>query len=389
MSEDKTISPRDEAQWFTNLGLGRGVDATKANPWAEKSSLQVQSISKSLDNIMTTDEGGTHNYYEREISSISSRQAELKLSVEDPNTSIHVGMDTLYSNSVSKSQRSVGEQVINRTISFVNDFDALPLLCIDDKVLERRIRYLRIKPDLTLAQPDETASTVIKTDVVNSFEEKLSEWLLDRIRGRKDNTSTSERGDHTAIEIDSSATRLANYLKINTGQQHFQEVVGDCRLFLEATGVTHYVHSIQLGAMKFRVLKSSENKRKVGIKGNLGAKSVAKSSLGFTTAFRRKSLSMSVKEIGKMTNGTVNRGTGDEAVIGFKLMPIQRLVRSYQLNKALKKALRDYIVERAVKSSKYAAIVIGLNFRVSCILNFKRCFMPRCPEIATGRCASF
>ena len=113
------ISPCDEAQWLTDLGLGRGVDATIVNPRAGKSSFQVQSISKLLDDIMTTDEGG---YDEREISSISSRLLKLNLSIEETNTSIYVGMDTHYSNSVSKSQRSVGEQVINRTISFVNNF---------------------------------------------------------------------------------------------------------------------------------------------------------------------------------------------------------------------------------------------------------------------------
>ena len=280
----------------------------------------------------------------------------------------HVGMDTLYSQSLSKSKKSIGEQVITRTISFHNTFDDLPLQDIDGMVLERRITYMDIRApfSLTPTAAGPSVDTEMKTAVVKSFEEKLSEWLLDCIRGRGETVDSSDiKGaspNDTKMKFNSSAAKLTKYLNMNAERQTaFQEVVKDCYLFLEATGVTHYVHLIQLGAMKFRVLSSTEYNKKVGVKGNVGVEKVAKSTLGVSASSQKKTSSqyLSVKEIGRMTaDGTVKMGTRDEAVIGFKLMPIQRLVMSYHISEALKQALRDYIVKRAVKSSKYSYVTI-------------------------------
>ena len=359
-SEVKNASPLisvDEVQWLTALGLGRGVDATEPNLWKEKSSFQVQSVSKSLDNIIATDEGGEHDYYEREVSSISNRQAELKLSVDEPNTSIHIGMDTLYSQSLSKSKKSIGEQVITRTISFRNTFDDLPLQHINEKVLERRFK----PADIT------SQSCEMKLEINNSFEEKLSEWLLNRISGREEVIASfcsfGASPNDTGIKFDNSTAILSKYLQTEAEHDHsekFQHVVRDCVLFVEATGVTHYIYSIQLGAMKFCVLSSMDYDKTVGVKVKVDVEKVAKSTLGLMASEGSKisSKSLSVKEIGKMTNGHVKRGNGDEAVIGFKLMPIQRLVTSYYLNKALKQALRKYITKRSAKFSKFSLIII-------------------------------
>ena len=353
------VSP-DEVQRLVDLGLGRGVDATTPQLWKEKSSFQVQSVSQSLGNIIGTDEGGAHHYYEREVLSISGRQTQLKLSVDEPNTSLHIGMDTLYSQNMSKSKRSVGEQVITRTISFRSNFDDLPLQCIDDKVLERRIKFVAIKPLTSVTPPSENVSTEVKTDVVKSFEEELSDWLIDRIRGRGENVESLDSegtapNHEGALKFDSSAAKLANYLNINTKEGNstcIQAIVKDCLMFVKQTGVTHYVHSIQLGAMKFRVLNLTEYSKTIKVKGHLGVEGVAKSSIGHTSFSHKRDSSLNVKEIGKIVDGSVRKGTNDEAVIGFKLMPIHKLVRSYHVNEALRRALRDYIVERVIKSSK-------------------------------------
>jgi hypothetical protein len=86
----------------------------------------------------------------------------------------------------------------------------------------------------------------------------------------------------------------------------------------------------------------------------VGAQRVAKlqSSISQTVSKTRKSSSLQVEEIGKIMNGTVQMGTSDEAVISFRLMPIHTLITSEHVNKAMKRALRDYMVEKAIQSSK-------------------------------------
>ena len=338
-----TVS-QDEVQWLTDMGLGRGVDATKADLWKEKSSFQVQSVSKSLDNIIGTDEGGARNYFEREVSSISSRQTELKLSVVEPHSAVEVGVEATFSQSVTKSRKSVGEEITTRTIAFRTNFDDLPLEHIDKETVLRSSKFESAKPHQSLALVSEKDSIQDKPDVVKSFEEQLSEWLLDRLRIRGEAVESTE-------DTESSTAKLANFL-YKSNEETRESVVNDCLLFIKQTGVTHYVHSIQLGAKKFRVFSSSEFSRKVGVKGKTGWEKLAKASVSQTSASTKKKSSLNVKEIGKISDGQVKRGVGEEAVISFKVMPIHTLVTSHHVNEALKIALRDYMVEKAVKSSK-------------------------------------
>ena len=361
------VVTRDEVQRLVDLGLGRGVDATKHHLWNDKSSFQVQYASESLDNIIGTDEGGLRHYYEREVSSVDSRQTQITLSVEDPNTSVHVGMDTLYSQNLNKTKRSVGEQVMTRTISFRSKFDDLPLhgQNISGKVLERRVKPVAAKSQSPLTSTNEEISKEGEgeTEAVKSFEEELSDWLIDRIRGRGEaidsphSEDTTSNHKDTALKFHSSTAKLAKYLnsarQCQENSDCFQAVISDCFMFVKQTGVTHYVHSIQLGAMKFRVLNSTEYNKKISVKGNLGAEGIAKSSIEQTMSSRNKKSSLNVKEIGKIVDGRVRKGTTDEAVIGFQLMPIHKLVRSYHVNEALRRALRDYIAEKVIKRSKY------------------------------------
>lgn len=357
------VSP-DEAQWLTDLGLGRGVDATKANLWKEKSSFQVQAVSKSLNNIVGTHESGARKYFEREVLSISSRQTQLKMSVADPNTSLQIGVDATYSQSVTKTNKSVGEEVATRTISFRRGFNELPRVTSAEIILHEGAEAkpllqqlpAPIKPTATdaLAAAEKKTLEVTDSSIITNpvedeirFEEQLCDWLVHRavVRGKK--------MDITGKDPCTSVTKLTHFLQTHDEEDH-ECVVNDCLLFIKQMGVTHYVHTIQLGAKKFRVLSSTEFNQKVGVKGSVGAQRVAKlqSSISQTTSKTRKKSSLKVEEIGKITNGTVQMGTMDEAVISFRLMPIHTLITSEHINKAMKKALRDYMVERAIRNSK-------------------------------------
>ena len=355
------VSP-DEVQWLTDLGLGRGVDATKPNLWKEKSSFQVQAASKSLNNIIGTQESGARKYFEREVLSISSRQTQLKLSVADPNTSLQIGVDAMYSQSVTKTNKSVGEEVATRTISFRRTFDELPRVTAAQTMIhkgEEGASLIQQLPtpikstDADLQRTENKTFEATDSSIIGKldddevgFEERLCDWLIHRaiIRGK-------------VMEITgkqcNSITKLTHFLQTHDKEDHIC-VVNDCLLFIKQLGVTHYVHTIQLGAKKFRVLSSTEFNQKVGVKGSVGAQRVAKlqSSISQTASKTRKNSSLQAEEIGKITNGTVQMGTSDEAVISFRLMPIHTLITSEHVNKAMKKALRDYMVERAIKSSK-------------------------------------
>ena len=353
------VSP-DEVQWLTDLGLGRGVDATKPNLWKEKSSFQVQAVSKSLNNIIGTQESGAQKYFEREILSISSRQTQLKLSVADPNTSLQIGVDAMYSRSVTKTNKSVGEEVATRTISFRRGFSELPRIISAEVLLQEGAEAKPLLQQLpTSIKPTDTdllsvaektirdgSSTIVTIEDEVRFEEQLCDWLVHRaiIRGKKMEISGKDQ---------CSITKLTHFLRTHDEEDN-DCVANDCLLFIKQLGVTHYVHTIQLGAMKFRVLSSTEFNQKVGMKGSVGAQRVAKlqSSISQTASKTHKNFSLQVEEIGKITNGTVQMGTSDEAVISFRLMPIHTLITSEHVNKAMKKALRDYMVERAIKSSK-------------------------------------
>lgn len=249
------VSP-DEVQWLTDMGLGRGVDATKANLWKEKSSFQVQSISESLDNIIGTDEGGARNYFEREISSISSRQTELKLSVVEPHSAVEVGVEATFSQSVTKSRKSVGEEITTRTIAFRTNFDDLPLERIDKETILRCSKFESAKPHQSLILAGKKDSSQDKPNVVKSFEEKLSDWLLDRLRIRGKAVESTE-------DTESSTAKVASFLC----KESRDSVASDC-LNRQVSHITFTPYSWVpkvLCTLKFRICQKGWSQRKSGV----------------------------------------------------------------------------------------------------------------------------
>ena len=313
------VSP-EEVQWLTDIGLGRGIDNTKHNPWKYKSSFQVRAISKSLDNIIGTDSGGIKKYFEKEILSTRSRQMHYNLSAAEPHATIQMSVDAVYSRGGAKSTIAAGEEIATRTISFRQGFHDLP-------------------PKLPGTDLDIPATSTY-------FEAALTCWLLERIHSRKkDSKYVAKPGARTNTDT------LSRYLHENPEDD---QIIKDCLLFIEKTGVTHYVHSILLGAKRFRILTSSEYNRKVGVKAGVGAALVAKSSTSASSSWWQRRSSMNVEEIGKIVDGHVEPGAGGEAVIGFQLLPIHTLVRSNYVCEVLKKGITEYYkTQRENKSSKY------------------------------------
>lgn len=367
--EQDSVVTVDEVQRLIDLGLGRGLDATNPTPWKNKSSFQVREISPTLANIIGTEEGGAHQVYESEITSVSGQQANVKLSVDEPHGKVKIGMDGEASRSVSKSRKAAGEKVVTRTISFRADFDDLPLYCVDDDLATTRGKSSVTKvPFPTATSP--TAAMVAEEPISSTFEVRLCEWILDRIYARQDQAkevaqSSQKGGENKAFPVtrndkpvadlsgDTPVSKLSDYLRsVPKGSPELQEIARDCYEFVTLLGITHYVYAIELGAVKFRVFTLAEYQKKFGGSGSVGVEGIVDVNVGGNYGKKNVLKSSRVREIGKINKGTVARGTRDEAVIGIEIKPIHKLVQLRYIHLAMQQALKDYISERADKSGR-------------------------------------
>lgn len=151
------VHSKEEIYRYIDLGLGRGVDGTDPAPWLNKTSFQVRRVT--FDNILGTDEGSSLQSYEREISSVRSQQIKIKASIAVPKSPVTIGADAEISRSVHSSRHSVGRKVINRTISFRDNFDDVPFgeeVCLT-------------------ASPEKSQNFL-------TFEERLAAWILEHLK---------------------------------------------------------------------------------------------------------------------------------------------------------------------------------------------------------------
>ena len=383
----------NEVHRLIDLGLGRGVDATNPRPWKNKSSFQVREISPTLANIIGTDEGGAHQYFEEEISSVNKKQIEAKMSVDDPTIGVSLGVAGEYSRSISKTRIAVGERVVTRTISFRANFDDLPINSVDNDILEARLQTRRVLEPLTMVPmlrtvvPASTPPEILTTTecIQEKFESKLSAWILDRIRARQEQvTEIKEQVETQDTEITVKVTeellvqnlnggnpiqKLAEYIQsVSRDSYQMRQISQDCYEFIALLGLTHYVYAIKLGAVRFQTYTLAEYNSKASTKAKLGAEGFAKASIGGGSTTQKESKMVQVREIGKIdADKTVKKKPGDEAVINIQLMPIHTLVHLRAVHLAMEWALRKYITERADKSGQYSV----MHRKILCHLQYK------------------
>ncbi len=343
----------DEMSRMIDLGLGRGVDATHASPWSMKSSFQVRQVT--LDNIIGTEEGGALQAYEREISSITTQQSTLKSSISVPQAPITMSLEGEYSRSSSSTRKAIGKQVINRTISFRADFDDIP----QQGVASNDGDSDSSKPKKTLVDMDtgsantnlyaglrRTSVAVVQTQF--TFEQRLAEWILERIlqRWEKACAQAKQSGNpqpkRPAIIGVNPIADIAEYLK-EASTDDKKNVFHDCTDFVGHFRITHYVSAIQLGAAEYRVLSENEYYKKVSTSGTFGLEAVAKFVASESYSKKSKIRASDTRQIGKIINDKVARGSYDEAVVGIKIQPIHTLVKLRYLHLAMRRALLDYV----------------------------------------------
>ena len=355
----KPVITEDEVARMIDLGLGRGVDATHASPWSMKSSFQVRQVT--LDNIIGTEEGGALQAYEREITSVTTQQSTLKSSISVPQAPIAVSVEGEYSRSSSSTRRCVGKLVLNRTIAFRADFDDVPQGVHDDDGPSKRGKEME-DSDTGWATTNlyaglrRTSIAAVQTEF--TFEQRLAEWILDRVLQRWDNACSQARQSGnpepkrpTIIGVD-PVTDIAEYLKEASAEDK-KNVFHDCTNFVRHFRITHYVCAVQLGAAEYRVLSENEYYKKVSSSGTFGLEAVGKFVASESYSKKSKVKASDTRQIGKIINDKVERGSYDEAVVGIKIQPIHTLIKLRYLHLALRRALLDYVDQQGDTTCKF------------------------------------
>ena len=362
------ISPSEIVR-VVDLGLGRGLDITKRAPWLDKSSFQVRPVH--LDNIIGTEEGGSLQNYEREIVSVQDQRGELKASISCQQSPVSIGVDAEQARSHVSTRRSVGKKVVNRTISFRADFHDAPRSCTRDPREAKREAYFSDKavssvqvrsgtPNKpTLEEPIiPNLKPQYGEDGVLTFEERLCGWILERVLQR-----TQQRAMQAVMEkaeppvecsLDTSAPvkAVGKFIHECTHEER-KEIVKDCKDFVHYFRITHYVCAIELGAAEYRVMSEEEYVTRVGMGGSFGFEAVANAAVKETVQWKKTKKTSDLKRIGLIKpDGTVERGSYGEAVVGIQIQPISGLVKIRYLQLAMQQALLNYSSEEGSKSSK-------------------------------------
>ena len=339
-----------EVERMIDLGLGRGLDSTDPKPWYNKSAFQVRRVT--AESVIGTEEGGSLQSYEREVTSITSHQTNLKAAVEVPQAPVEVGIDAEASRSVTSSRKTVGKKVINRSISFRSDFDDVSYVTTEGS---ESIDWV--------SAPGPDSSVADFQSEYYTFEERLSKWIINRILYRqevnaqemvaagRDLGEPKFKIDRVTGVVDPLSV-MSNFIQISNSEER-RRIIQDCTDFVSHFRITHYVSSIELGATEYRVLSETEYTKRIGAGGTFGLEQLANLSVSQSSAWRRTKKASDLRRIGKITSdGRVSRGTHDEAVVGIRVQPISSLVKLPYLSLALRKALLHYMDQQGDSTCK-------------------------------------
>ena len=317
---------KSEILRLIDFGLGRGVDATNATPWANKSAFQVRPVT--MKNILATEEGGTLHSYEREVWSSVSLHANLKVGVEVPIPSIapvEIGADAELSRSKSFHRRTVGKKVVNRSVSFMSDYHDVNV----EKNPTDDAGGVAQSTDNDNKQQSGSAAEAHSD--LPPFEQRLSEWILEKIK-------------HDT-RVSSSPTSLADFISSSDEEQK-KLVLLYCYQFVRHFKITHYISTIDIGALEYTVSTETEFNMTIGGGGSLDPKKIVSLSAGSSRTSKSGQRALEVKRIGKISDGKVGRGTHEEAVVGLKVVPLFTLVREIPyLQAALQWSVNCYMEE--------------------------------------------
>ena len=343
--EPVPVTSTSEVKYFQELGLGRGIDTSDPQMWKNKISMQIRLVNDDLSNIIATDESGIIHKYEKVVSSLKTQQAKIQTSLSDPSLNIKIGLDAHYSQSASSTVTIKGTKVLTRTISFQHQFDDLP---VDSDMAEM---YLKSK---MFSQSKSGYST---------FEHRLATWLLGELQDSQKHRAVPAEPDIGKLKGKTALEKLATYEKSIQGVDSPAQVAltEHCRTFVFEFGITHYVSSIQLGAVKYSTESRQTQKTDKGISGNVGVGSEAYASPSTDVVAESSQSSNQENDIGYFNeDGMVRRDTTDESVIGFELQPISNLIRLPEVKTAMITAIELYLLSKTDNTGKNVSLSISM-----------------------------
>ncbi len=335
------ITP-EEIQHFQELGLGRGIDSTDPDLWKNKDPIQLRFISKDLKNVIGTNENGIKRKYEKTVSSSRSQLSKIQLSLNVPSSHVKIGLDGHYSQSVNSSVEVKGTKIQTRTISFRYDFNDIPA------GLQSYNQHIDSKSE--------------NHSGFQTFENDMAAWILGYVKKQQlaRQISSSEPSSdglkgQTAIEkLDDFANQIDS-----VDSNDAKDLNEACRLFVFDLGVTHYVSSIELGAVSYSVDTRRSEKKGGGVGGSVGVASSATANASTAISKEYHQQTKEEQTIGHFNkDGVVRWNTSDEAVIGFQIQPINRLMRVAVVQTAIIIAIQLFIQSKADNSSENSCLII-------------------------------
>lgn len=332
------------AQKYQDLGLGRGIDATSTRPWLNRTSFQVRPVN--FDDLIGTDEGGSLETYESTVLSSQSLHMKMQGQLAVPVTNgpppvspkVQIGVDCEAERTISTERRVLGRRVINRTISFREEFQDLPFL-------------------YRFAYPVEKTGQL-------TFEDELSNWILERLdhcheKGGCKRPCPSDQNVTKGSRSQVLGAWLAkmDHLSCMSLQICIQ---GLCLQFVKFLHVTHYVSAIKLGAIEYGVMTESVYLHKINSSGTIGLEKLVNTSVAVSKSSLKSKKMDKSRKVGIIENlggaAYVQRSSQKEAVINVEIKPIYQLVRHPFLGTLLQTAIQQYMEDQKDPRSKSSHI---------------------------------
>ena len=327
------VSPQ-KAELIRNvveLGLGRGVDATSRTPWTNKSTFQVRRVQPS---VVETKELGTVGCYNHAIQSTQQMDQLFQASLSPPEAPVSIHVEDESNRTTNSTRRVVGRRVVNSTVGFQTDFEEK---CSNgDSIKFSRDSFL---------VPRDPSEVVFNTQgSSHTFEERVSQWILHRIAHRY--AIVGQKFEFFRAEGGSSMERLAKLVHSKAVPKTEEYIKAGCKELVQGLRITHYVTSMKLGAVEYRVISEGEYNKKLAKGGAFGLDALVESFVKTPKNQSKKEASKcsQLRKLGNINQeGRVEPRSSDETVISIEVQPIARLFRLPALKLAIQDAVEEYM----------------------------------------------
>ena len=288
------------------LGLGTGLNLTDSNMWGDRSiRKQVREVSPHQTNISVSEFSNEVVSRVDVVTDVRAHQMEINATLNDPLRQIKIGVHAEMSRKEDSEMKSFYKKIHTRSVSFEDStLDELPEA------------YRRINSNASLRTTEQFQD--------DYFQMTLSLWVMSKC-------------ELPLNESEDPIAQLEEYMKDSSAKEKVTEA---CEKYVKVKHITHYVSSIDLGALHHGACTVEEYQERFGGSIKVVASGVHGGLEGQVSNMLRRSTT-EVKKVGDVDN--VIRGTAKgEGVIAFRIQPIHSLV-SGALREVLHNAVKKYI----------------------------------------------